>query len=57
VATYIYEIVFNAKCNCMHIVSFITWTVRDAANITHVAHLVLIPTMHCNTMSTTAAAH
>jgi len=29
----------------------------DAASITHVARFVLTPTMHCNTMSTTAAAH
>jgi len=29
---------------------------RDAASITHVARLVLIPTMHCNTMSTATAA-
>jgi len=40
-------------CGCrQYLMSLLLGQLRDAASITHVARLVLIPTMHCNTMST-----
>jgi len=45
-------------CGCrQYLMPLSLGQLRDAASITHIVRLVLIPTMHCNTMSTIAADH